>query len=224
MACHILHLAVPAAAEPLHEARLVLGEVDSRDGDRIESQLAPPALHALFDRRLFDHGIHAEMVSLNGFLPDETATLALGAAMAPALEPGMIVYLSGELGAGKTTLVRGIVRALGYPGPVKSPTYTLVELYKLSRLDLHHFDFYRFRDPREWIDAGFRESFNGRTVSLIEWPERAAGMLPPADLEVVLELHGEGRNAALTSRSLKGQKLLTLLVSRYTFPSSASSA
>ena len=134
------------------------------------------------------------------------------------------VYLSGELGAGKTTLVRGIVRALGHPGPVKSPTYALVELYKLSRLDLHHFDFYRFRDPREWIDAGFRESFNGRTVSLIEWPERAAGMLPPADLEVVLELHGEGRNAALTSHSLKGQKLLTLLASRYAFPSSASSA
>jgi len=164
------------------------------------------------------------MVSLKGFLPDEAATLALGAAMADCIEPGAMVYLKGELGAGKTTLVRGLVRALGHAGPVKSPTYALVELYKLSRLDLHHFDFYRFRDPREWIDAGFRESFNGRTVSLIEWPERAAGMLPPADLEVVLELHGEGRNAALTSRSLKGQKLLTLLASRYAFPSSASSA
>jgi tRNA threonylcarbamoyladenosine biosynthesis protein TsaE len=162
------------------------------------------------------------MVALKGFLPDEAATLALGAAMADCIEPGAIVYLTGELGAGKTTLVRGIVRALGHPGPVKSPTYALVELYKLSRLDLHHFDFYRFHDPREWIDAGFRESFNGRTVSLIEWPERAAGMLPPADLEVALALHGEGRNAALTSRSVKGQKALTLLASRYAFPSSGS--
>ncbi len=163
------------------------------------------------------------MVSLKGFLPDEAATLALGGAMAEGIEPGMMIYLTGELGAGKTTLVRGLVRALGYAGPVKSPTYALVELYKLSRLDLHHFDFYRFRDPREWIDAGFRESFNGRTVSLIEWPERAAGMLPPADLEVALALHGEGRNAELTSRSLKGQKLLALVASRYAFPSSASS-
>ena len=161
---------------------------------------------------------------LRAFLPDEAATLALGAALAQSLEPGLTIYLRGELGAGKTTLVRGVLRALGHPGPVKSPTYTLVEVYEVSRLHLHHFDFYRFREPREWIDAGFRESFNGRTVSLIEWPERAAGMLPPADLEVVLELHGEGRNAALTSRSLKGQKLLTLIASRYTFPSSASSA
>jgi tRNA threonylcarbamoyladenosine biosynthesis protein TsaE len=164
------------------------------------------------------------MVSLKGFLPDEAATLALGGAMAGCIEPGTVIYLTGELGAGKTTLVRGLVRALGHAGAVKSPTYALVELYKLSRLDLHHFDFYRFRDPREWIDAGFRESFNGRTVSLIEWPERAAGMLPPADLEVALALHGEGRNAELTSRSLKGQKLLTLLASRYAFPSSVSSA
>src|SRR5205814_3474405 len=149
--------------------------------------------------------------------------LELGAALAPCLEPGLTIYLRGELGAGKTTLVRGILRAFGHEGPVRSPTYALVEVYELSRLHLHHFDFYRFRDPREWIDAGFRESFNGRTVSLIEWPERAAGALLPADLEVALELHGEGRSAELTSRSLKGQKALTFLASRYAFPSSASS-
>ena len=76
---------------------------------------------------------------------------------------------------------------------------------------MHHFDFYRFHDPREWIDAGFRESFNGRTVSLIEWPERAGGSLPPADVEIALELHASGRNAALTSSSVAGQKCLTLL-------------
>ncbi len=151
------------------------------------------------------------MVALKTILPDEAATLALGAAVAPCLAPGLTVYLRGDLGAGKTTLVRGVLRALGHTGPVKSPTYTLVELYEVSRLNLHHFDFYRFRDPREWTDAGFRESFNGLNVSLIEWPERAAGFLPPADLEIVLALHAMGRSAELTSSSPAGQKCMTLL-------------
>ena len=148
------------------------------------------------------------MVALNTTLPDEAATLALGAALVNGIEPGLVVYLRGELGAGKTTLVRGALRALGWQGPVKSPTYTLVEVYAVSRLDLHHFDFYRFREPREWIDAGFRESFNGLTVSLIEWPERAAGLLPPADLEIALALQGTGRSAALTSNTTKGERVL----------------
>jgi tRNA threonylcarbamoyladenosine biosynthesis protein TsaE len=155
------------------------------------------------------------MVALNTILPDEPATLALGAALASSLEPGLTIYLRGELGAGKTTLVRGVLRALGYEGAVKSPTYTLVELYEVSRLHLHHFDFYRFQDPREWIDAGFRETSNGRNVSLIEWPEKAAGQLPPADLEIALELHATGRSAALTPRSLAGQKCLARLEERW---------
>jgi tRNA threonylcarbamoyladenosine biosynthesis protein TsaE len=156
------------------------------------------------------------MVALKTILPDEPATLALGAALATALEPGLVIYLRGELGAGKTTLARGVIRALGHPGTVKSPTYTLVEVYEVSRLHLHHFDFYRFRDPREWIDAGFRESFNGRTVSLIEWPERAAGLLPPADVEIVLALHTTGRSAELISHSLAGQKCLARTEARLT--------
>ena len=151
------------------------------------------------------------MVALKVILPDELATLALGAALSRCLEPGLVIYLRGELGAGKTTLVRGAVRALGHEGPVRSPTYTLVEVYAVSRLDLHHFDFYRFHDPREWIDAGFRESFNGRTVSLIEWPERAGGQLPPADVDIALALHEAGRSAVLTSSSLKGQQCLERL-------------
>ena len=155
------------------------------------------------------------MVSLKVFLPDERATLALGAAFAAALEPGLTIYLRGDLGAGKTTVIRGLLRALGHHGPVRSPTYTLVEVYAVSRLDLHHFDFYRFHDPREWIDAGFRESFNGRTVSLVEWPERAGGLLPPADVEIALELHAAGRNAVLTSSSLRGQKCLASVEERW---------
>jgi tRNA threonylcarbamoyladenosine biosynthesis protein TsaE len=155
------------------------------------------------------------MVALKVELPDERATLALGAFLAGALEPGLMIYLSGPLGAGKTTVIRGMLRALGHQGPVRSPTYTLVEVYAVSRLDLHHFDFYRFHDPREWIDAGFRESFNGRNVSLIEWPERAGGRLPPADVEIVLELHATGRSAVLTSSSIRGQKCLAFLEERW---------
>ena len=164
------------------------------------------------------------MVSLNTFLPDEAATLALGAAIAPALEPGLVFYLRGELGAGKTTLARGVLRGLGYGGRVKSPTYTLVELYTVSRLDLHHFDFYRFQDPREWIDAGFRETFNGRNVCLVEWPERAAGLLPPADVEIVLESSGSGRSATLRAGSPQGERCLKQLEAHRPFTSPGTSS
>ena len=162
------------------------------------------------------------MVAPKTFLPDEAATLALGAALDHALEPGLIVYLRGELGAGKTTLVRGVLRELGYQGAVRSPTYTLVEVYEVSRLNLHHFDFYRFHDPREWIDAGFRESFDDRSVSLIEWPEKAAGSLPPADLEIALQVSGSGRSASFTRISVRGQKCLARLAERFPLPSSDS--
>ncbi len=164
------------------------------------------------------------MVSLNTFLPDEEATLALGRALAPAIEPGLVFFLSGELGAGKTTLVRGVLRGLGFEGRVKSPTYALVELYTVSRLDLHHFDFYRFQDPREWIDAGFRETFNGRNVCLVEWPEKAAGLLPPADVEIALESSGSGRSATLRAGSPQGVRCLTRLAaqSRFTSPDTSS--
>ena len=144
-------------------------------------------------------------------LPDENATLALGAALAPHLSPGLVLALSGELGAGKTTLVRGLLRALGHAGRVKSPTYTLVEVYEVSRLCLYHFDFYRFHDPSEWIDAGFRDVFNGRNVCLIEWPERARGQLPPVDLQIALEVTEPGRLATITASSPAGERLLDAL-------------
>jgi tRNA threonylcarbamoyladenosine biosynthesis protein TsaE len=141
-------------------------------------------------------------------LADEAATLALGERVGLALRPGLKVYLEGDLGAGKTTLVRGALRALGYRGRVKSPTFTLVELYSVSSLYLYHFDFYRFKNPQEWRDAGFREEFGGPGVCLVEWPEKAGGLLPVPDLTIALEHDGEGRRARLTSTSERGRQCL----------------
>ncbi|MBM3396420.1 MAG: tRNA (adenosine(37)-N6)-threonylcarbamoyltransferase complex ATPase subunit type 1 TsaE [Betaproteobacteria bacterium] len=146
-------------------------------------------------------------------LADEAATLALGAALAQGLAPGTRIYLSGDLGAGKTTLTRGLLRALGHTGSVKSPTYTLVEPYELSGLDLHHFDFYRFENSDEWNDAGFRELFDSTTVCLVEWPERAARRLPDADLHIRLEHIECGRSASLTAHSAAGQAMLAAAAS-----------
>jgi tRNA threonylcarbamoyladenosine biosynthesis protein TsaE len=155
------------------------------------------------------------MTHLAAILPDEAATHALGAALAKSIEPGLTVFLHGELGAGKTTLVRAVLRGLGYEGRVKSPTYALVELYDVSRLHLYHFDFYRFRDPREWIAAGFAENFGGRNVCLVEWPEKAAGSLPPQDLDVFLDFQDAGRVVRLDSCTPQGERVLASLRSHF---------
>ena len=137
-------------------------------------------------------------------LPDEAATLALGAALAQALAPGLVIYLDGDLGSGKTTLVRGVLRGLGYAGNVKSPTYTLVELYAISRLNLHHFDFYRFSQPEEYLDAGLDEYFQGGAICLVEWPDKAGDYLAPADLRIALSIEGGGRRAEFISSHRSG--------------------
>ena len=141
-------------------------------------------------------------------LLDEAATLALGADIARGLRPGITVYLQGDLGAGKTTLVRGVLRALGHAGRVKSPTYTLAEIYNLPAFELYHFDLYRMNDPREWMDAGFREVVNGTTVSLVEWPEKAAGLLPPPDLRMLLQVRDDGREISIVAETVLGKKCL----------------
>jgi len=143
------------------------------------------------------------------FLPDEMATLALGASLAPFLMPGMSVWLEGDLGAGKTTFVRGLLRALGYENKVKSPTYTLVEHYVISQLHLYHFDFYRLNWPEEYLDAGLDEYFQGMAICLVEWPDKAGIYLPPADLRLDLSLKRDGRQARLCGRSEKGRQCLT---------------
>lgn len=144
-------------------------------------------------------------------LPDDAATQALGARLARVLVPGLSVWLSGDLGAGKTTLTRGLLRELGYGGRVKSPTYTLVELYPFSRFNLYHFDLYRFADPDEWEDAGFRECFNDTSLCLVEWPEKAGGLLPKPDIELCLDIQDEGRTARLRGLTEGGRRCIARL-------------
>ena len=122
-----------------------------------------------------------------------------------------MLHLRGDLGTGKTTLVRGLLRALGHAGRVKSPTYTLVEPYTLSSLHLYHFDFYRLKNREEWASTGFREYFNAQSMCVIEWPERAGGLLPPPDLEVHLNFDGESRRATLEPHGEAGKAWLSSL-------------
>lgn len=131
--------------------------------------------------------------------------------MARILVPGLVFYLDGNLGAGKTTLVRGILRGLGYEGKVKSPTYTLVELYAISRLELYHFDLYRFSDPREWEEAGFREYFSADSICLVEWPEKAGDWLSRPDVRVLLRMRDDGRAAELKAETEAGKRWLSQL-------------
>lgn len=155
------------------------------------------------------------MSHFKAWLSDPAATDAFGAALAQILEPGLIVYLQGELGSGKTALVRALLHASGHVGHVKSPTYTLAEPYLLQlagrSTPVMHFDLYRMVDPNEFLDAGFRDYFNADTICLVEWPEKAADLLPAADLVVFLHLNGRGRDVELQPLSAKGQACLARL-------------
>lgn len=144
-------------------------------------------------------------------LADEAATTAFAARLAGALKAGMVINLRGDLGAGKTTLVRALLHALGFTGRVKSPTYTLLEQYEAGGLHLRHFDLYRFRDETEWETAGFRDEFNGRNTCLVEWPEKALGLAPQADVEIVFEILPTGRKISLQANTEAGRECVSLL-------------
>lgn len=134
------------------------------------------------------------------YLADEAATLDFGHALAARLPPTALVYLHGDLGAGKTTLVRGILRGLGHQGVVKSPTYTLLEPYELPSCRVYHFDFYRIIDNQELDFIGIDELLDASALKLVEWPEMAADRLPAADVVVRMQVQGEGRRIETETR------------------------
>ena len=147
-------------------------------------------------------------------LADEAATGALAARLAAALQPGDVLWLSGGLGVGKTTLVRALLTSLGHVGRVRSPTFTLLEPYNLPQFPIYHFDFYRFSSEDEWRDAGFDEYFRGAGVCLVEWPEQAGPGLPAPDLHIRLAFAGDdppsgGRIAELDALSDAGRRCLS---------------
>ncbi len=129
------------------------------------------------------------------FLGDEEATIAAGRALAADLS-GELIFLHGDLGAGKTTLVRGILRSFGHAGAVKSPTYTIVEPYELSDRVVYHFDLYRINDPEELNYSGLDELLDSNALRIVEWPQKGAGALPEPDIEVYL-------NFAETARTIE---------------------
>ncbi|MEO7495701.1 MAG: tRNA (adenosine(37)-N6)-threonylcarbamoyltransferase complex ATPase subunit type 1 TsaE [Massilia sp.] len=157
------------------------------------------------------------MQHFTAHLHDEAGTAALGAALARALQPGLAIHLHGDLGAGKTALTRALLHAAGHVGHVKSPTYTLAEPYSIvlagRRVGVIHFDLYRMSSPEEFLDAGFREDFNGDNICIVEWPEKADPVLPPPDLNILLRVAGEGRDVELQALSHLG----SLCLDRLTF-------
>jgi tRNA threonylcarbamoyladenosine biosynthesis protein TsaE len=139
---------------------------------------------------------------------------ALARVITPGLAKGssVLIELRGTLGAGKTTFTRHLLWALGVQGRIKSPSYAVVEPYEPQGLPVWHFDFYRFADPREWEDAGFRDIFAMPGLKVVEWPDKAAGLLPPADLLMDLDTDAQGaRQVALRARTAQGQRILAEL-------------
>jgi tRNA threonylcarbamoyladenosine biosynthesis protein TsaE len=142
------------------------------------------------------------------FLPDEDALIALGAELAGRIEAGVVIELRGDLGAGKTTLSRGLIQGMGHRGAVKSPTYTLVEPYEHLTPPVYHFDLYRIVDPDELHYIGVDVYFNDESVCLIEWPEKAAGALPQADLCNRLENYPKGRYLSYEAHTEKARRIM----------------
>ncbi|GAB2890347.1 tRNA (adenosine(37)-N6)-threonylcarbamoyltransferase complex ATPase subunit type 1 TsaE [Microbulbifer echini] len=151
------------------------------------------------------------------YLRDEEATVASGealgrACLASGLQRGLTLYLNGQLGAGKTTFCRGVLRAFGHQGAVKSPTYTLVEPYELGTQRVYHFDLYRLGDAEELEFMGVRDYFAAHSLSLVEWPERGVGVLPEPDLQLDLGVPDSGRQLLLEAHSKQGSAVIHTLV------------
>ncbi len=144
------------------------------------------------------------------YLEGEEAMVAFGRRLGGLLTAG-VIYLHGDLGAGKTTLARGILRARGYAGAVKSPTFTLVEPYEFDQGAVYHFDLYRLVDGEELEYMGIRDFFRSDSLCLVEWPERGGDYLPPPDLDIQLSVEGKGRGVVIMALSHQGQRALVEL-------------
>lgn len=142
------------------------------------------------------------------FLADETATLTFGQSWAAHLIVPCVINLKGDLGAGKTTFTRGLLQGLGHMGTVKSPTYAVVESYKLPEITLHHFDLYRFTSPEEWEDAGLNDLFSDSSIALIEWAQQGGDHVPPFDLTFSFIYENGGRVCTITANSNIGLRSL----------------
>ena len=144
-------------------------------------------------------------------LKNEEATVAMGAMLANALGNGAVVFLHGDLGAGKTTFTRGVIQGFGHQGKVKSPTYTIVEPYELAEHSIYHFDLYRLADPEELEFMGIRDYFASSAICLIEWPEKGGLLLAEPDLEITLEYVDEQRKISIMGSTEKGQSIVAKL-------------
>ncbi|SCK48634.1 tRNA threonylcarbamoyladenosine biosynthesis protein TsaE [Variovorax sp. HW608] len=208
---HVVHLAVKALCKPLPEARLGTRQIDTRNPDLGESKFPGQRPNPTHELMAADHLPIVETHSVTRVWRTESDTQALARALAssPALRDAFI-SLQGDLGAGKTTFVRHLLRSLGITGRIKSPTYAVVEPHEApDGLAIFHFDFYRFSDPREWEDAGFRDIFAGPGVKLAEWPENAAGRIPLADLAIKIEaMTDDTRTVTLRANTERGSRLL----------------
>lgn len=151
------------------------------------------------------------MSNISIFLADEAATVQLGQQLAAAIGAGGVVFLEGDLGAGKTTFSRGLIRALGHTGAVKSPTFTVVEPYELGERAVYHFDLYRLADPEELEFLGFRDYLRDNSLCLIEWPSKGVGVLPKPDLVITIALDNQARQATLTAHSERAEQWLATL-------------
>lgn len=148
-------------------------------------------------------------------LADSSATVELGRKIAAQIDAPLTIFLNGELGAGKTTLTRGIVQGMGHQGNVKSPTYTLVEPYQLGNWQINHFDLYRLADPEELEFIGIRDYFGPGQIAIIEWPEKGEGMIGKPDLVILLSYQGHSRKVEFSAHSSAAKRLLTQLIDSY---------
>ena len=216
MGLHVVHPAVETVSQPREQPGFGGGKVDAGHADLGKSERTRPVPDLGQKQRTVtltavEH--HAPIVGtpaprqLLWASEEDTRAFAERLAGRPALADAFIA-LHGDLGAGKTTLVRHLLRALGVQGRIKSPTYAVVEPYELPSQPVWHFDFYRFDDAREWAEAGFRDIFAGPGLKLAEWPDKAAAVLPPADLDLHITLRdGDSRIVTLTPRGERGREL-----------------